>query len=126
MTTQEAPPGDTRKAYVLTSAYNISVIELKSDEDLEQRKWFNMAMRQISQGGVQNVQCAVKEEARDTLHAELCNIYIHAIRMSVAGKEEARKHFFINKELEGKFNQGTLMKTRHTEKDSWSIVSSKT
>ena len=126
MTTQEAPPGDTKKADVLTSADNIGVIELKSDEDLEQRKWFNMAMRQVSQDGVQNVQCAVKEEVRDTLHAELCNIYIHAIRMSVTGKEEARKHFFINKELEGKFNQGTLMKTRHNEKDSWSIVSSKT
>ena len=46
--------------------------------------------------------------------------------MSVADEEGARTHFFIDKELEEKFNQGTLMKTRHTEKDSWSIVSSKT
>ena len=46
--------------------------------------------------------------------------------MSVAEREDVRKHFFISKDLEEKFNQGTLMKTRHNEKDSWSIVSSKT
>ena len=69
MATQEEPPGDIKNADVLTSADNIGVIELKSDEDLEQRKWFNAAMKQVSQGGVQNVQCAVKEEVRDTLHA---------------------------------------------------------
>ena len=37
MATQEAPPGDIKKADVLTSADNIGVIELKSDEDLEQK-----------------------------------------------------------------------------------------
>ena len=89
MATQEAPPGDTRKADVLTSADNISIIELKSDEDLEQRKWFNMAMKKINQGGVNKVQCDVKEETRDTSHAELCNIFIHAIRTARAiGKSD--------------------------------------
>ena len=84
-------------------------------------------MKGANYEGLNKVECAEKEEALDTNHTELCGIYHHAIRMSVKDSDEAiRKHFFISKDLEGVFNQGTLMKTCHTEKHSWSIVRSKT
>lgn len=126
MATKDAPPGDIQVSDVFSDTNVLGVIGLKSSKDLEQRKWFNAAMKKINHGGLNNVLCAEKEETLDTTHAELCSIFHHAIRMSVKDQDEARKHFFISKELEGTFNQGTLMKTRHTEKNSWSIVSSKT
>ena len=126
MTDEDAPPGDIQVSDVFSDTNVIGVIGFKSSEDLEQRKWFNAAMKKANHGGLNKVLCAEKEETLDTAHAELCNIFHHAIRLSVKDNDEARKHFFISKELEGTFNQGTLMKTRHTEKNLWSIVKSNT
>ena len=123
----ETPPlGDLKDSDIFIDNNYVDVLGLKTEVDMQQRKWFNEDMKAAKYDGLNKLECAEKEMPHDTDHAELCPVYYHTIRMSVSGKLSTKRHFFIAMDMEGKFNHGILMKTRHKADNSWSVRKSKT
>ena len=112
--------GDIHLSETYSSADNVEAIGFQAEEDIQQRKWFNADMKASKHGGLSKVECAVTESAFDTEHTELCTVHFHTIRMRMENREDVKKQFFLSLDLEGQFNQGTLMKTRHKANNSWS------
>ena len=123
----ETPPlGDLKDSEIFTDTNLVDVIGLKTEVDIQQRKWFNADMKAAKYDGLNKLECTEREMTHDTEHAELCPMYYYTIRMSMPGELNTKRNFFIAMEMEEKFNHGSLMKTRHKADNSWNICKSKT
>ena len=76
----ETPPlGDIKDNKIFTDDDNVGHIGLKTQVDIQQRKWFNEDQKAAKYGGLHKLECAEKELPHDDDHAELCPVYYHTI-----------------------------------------------
>ena len=96
----ETPPiADLKDDEIITNDNDVGHIGVKTEVDIQQRKWFNEDQKAAKYGGLNKLECAEKELPRDNDHAELCPMYYHTIRMSVAGELSTKRHFFITMDI---------------------------